>query len=62
MVRGFTKTYDVRRLVYFEMFESIESAIRREKRQKKYKREWKMNLIQQRNVGWKDLFETLGPS
>jgi len=42
---GFTKTYGVKRLVYFEVFDDIEQAIRREKRLKKYKREWKMNLI-----------------
>ena len=56
---GFTKTYGVKRLVYFEVFDDIEQAIRREKRLKKYKREWKMNLIQQGNVGWRDLTETL---
>ena len=55
---GFTKTYGVKRLVYFEVFDDIEQAIRREKRLKKYKREWKMNLIQQGNVGWRDLTET----
>jgi len=60
-VPGFTKTYGVKRLVYFEAYEDIEAAIRREKRLKKYKREWKINLIQQKNVAWKDLFETLGP-
>jgi len=42
---GFTKIYGVKRLVYFEVFDDIEQAIRREKRLKKYKREWKMNLI-----------------
>ncbi len=62
VVPGFTKTHNVKRLVYFEVFEDIAAAIRREKRLKKYKREWKINLIQQQNVGWKDLFETLGPS
>jgi len=57
-VPGFTKTYGVKTLVYFEVFDDIEQAIRREKRLKKYKREWKMNLIQQGNVGWRDLTET----
>src|SRR5690606_10461487 len=47
LVAGCTKTYGVRMLVYFEAFDSIEQAIHREKRLKKYKREWKMNLIQQ---------------
>ena len=59
LVPGFTKTYDVKMLVYFETFDDIEQAIRREKRLKKYKREWKMNLIQQSNVGWRDLTDTL---
>ena len=55
LVPGFTKTYGVKRLVYYEMFDDIERAIRRETRLKKYKREWKINLIQQRNVEWRDL-------
>lgn len=59
LVPGFTKTYGVKMLVYFEAFDSIELAIRREKRLKKYKREWKMNLIQQNNVGWRDLTDSL---
>jgi putative endonuclease len=59
LVPGFTKTYGVKMLVYFEAFDDITQAIHREKRLKKYKREWKMNLIQQNNVEWKDLVETL---
>jgi len=59
MIPGFTKRYGVKLLVYYEIFHSIEQAIRREKRLKKYKREWKMNLIQQNNVGWRDLTGTL---
>ena len=59
LVPGFTKKYEVTRLVYFEVFESIEAAIRRETRLKKYKREWKINLIQSRNLEWIDLYETL---
>ena len=59
LVPGFTKTYGVKTLVYFELFDSIEQAIRREKRLKKYKREWKMNLIQQSNVEWRDLTDRL---
>ena len=55
LVPGFTKTYGVKTLVYYEAFDDIEQAIRREKRLKKYKREWKMNLIQQNNVEWRDL-------
>jgi putative endonuclease len=59
LVPGFTKTYGVKRLVYFEAFDNIGQAIHREKRLKKYKREWKMDLIQQSNVAWRDLADTL---
>ncbi|MEJ0026665.1 MAG: GIY-YIG nuclease family protein [Rhizomicrobium sp.] len=59
LVDGFTKTYGVKTLVYFEMHGDIAQAIAREKRLKRYKREWKINLIQQGNVEWCDLYETL---
>ena len=59
IVPGFTKTNNVKQLVYFEVFEDIHQALHRESRLKKYKREWKMNLIQQNNVYWDDLYETL---
>lgn len=59
MISGFTKRYGVKLLVYYEIFHNIEQAIHREKRLKKYKREWKMNLIQQNNVRWLDLADTL---
>jgi putative endonuclease len=52
---GFTKKYGVGVLVYYEMFEDIDAAIARETRLKKYKREWKINLIQRENVKWRDL-------
>jgi len=58
LVPGFTKTYGVKILVYFEVFGDIKEAIHREKRLKKYKREWKMNLIQQNNIEWRDLTDT----
>lgn len=53
---GFTKRYGVKRLVWFEAFDDIENAIHREKRLKKYPRQWKINLIKQDNPGWDDLF------
>lgn len=56
---GFTKKHAVHTLVYFETFDDIDVAIAREKRLKKYKREWKINLIQEHNVEWQDLLETL---
>ena len=59
LIPGFTKTYGVKMLAYFETFDDIHAAIARESRLKKYKREWKMNLIQIDNVEWRDLYETL---
>ena len=59
LVEGFTKKYGVKMLVYSETFEDIHAAIARETRLKKYKREWKINLIQKDNVYWRDLYEML---
>ena len=55
----FCKKYGVRRLVYSEYFEDIENAIHREKRLKKWPRRWKINLIEQENRDWADLYERL---
>ncbi len=55
---GFTKHYGVDRLVYYEVFESITVAIRREKQLKKWNRLWKIHLIEKVNPAWKDLFGT----
>ncbi len=52
---GFTKKYDVDRLVYFEFYSDINSAIMREKQLKKWNRQWKINLIEMRNPEWIDL-------
>jgi putative endonuclease len=52
---NFTRKYGVTRLVYYEIFEDVHAAIARESRLKKYKREWKINLIQTNNVEWRDL-------
>lgn len=54
-VPGFTKRYKIGVLVYYERFSGIHDAIHRETQLKKYKREWKLNLIQQNNREWKDL-------
>ena len=59
LAAGFTKKYGVKLLVYYEIFESIDAAIHRETRLKKYKREWKLNLIEQQNPDWRDLFGDL---
>ncbi|WP_067516804.1 GIY-YIG nuclease family protein [Endozoicomonas ascidiicola] len=58
-VLGFTQQYQVHTLVYFELHESMESAITREKQLKKWNREWKINLIQKDNPHWNDLWESI---
>jgi putative endonuclease len=59
LVPGFSKKYQITLLVYYEMFSDIHDAIHHETRLKKYKREWKINLIQQNNLEWKDLAPSL---
>jgi putative endonuclease len=59
LVDGFTKKYGVHMLVYYQQFEDIESAILEEKRLKKWRREWKLKLIEKDNADWKDLYEGL---
>ena len=56
-VEGFTKKYCVHMLVYYELHESMEFAIQREKQMKKWKREWKIRLIEEQNPNWDDLWE-----
>ena len=56
MVSGFTQKYNVSKLVYFEQFDEIQEAIRREKVLKKWNRLWKERLITQYNPGWLDLY------
>src|ERR1700679_115049 len=55
-LEGFTKRYGVKLLVWFEQHTDVGSAIRREKTIKKYKRDWKINLIERENSGWDDLY------
>ncbi len=59
MVDGFTKKYGVKRLVWYEPHGSMESAILREKRIKKWKRRWKIELVMTSNPEWADLFESV---
>ena len=56
LVDGFTKQYNVKQLVYYEQHDNAESAIRREKRLKEWRREWKIALIEKNNPNWKDLY------
>ncbi len=57
---GFTKRYDLHVLVYCEETASIQAAIAREKQLKKWKRDWKIQLIQEQNPRWDDLAKSLG--
>jgi putative endonuclease len=58
-VDGFTKRYGLKRLVYFEMFDDIRTAIQREHNIKHWSRAWKVRLIVASNPAWDDLFDTI---
>ncbi len=58
-VKGFTKRYGLTMLVYYEVHDSIEEAIKREKRMKEWNRNWKLRQIMEQNPEWKDLYETI---
>jgi putative endonuclease len=59
VIDGFTKRYGVHQLVWYELHETMESAIEREKALKNWKRVWKLKLIENSNPGWQDLYETI---
>ena len=59
-VPGFTSRYDVKRLVHYEMFEDMPSAITREKQLKAWKRDWKVALVEEHNPFWEDRALGLG--
>ena len=59
LIDGFTKKYNVHNLVYYEQYNDISCAITREKQMKKWKRQWKINLIEKFNPDWTDLFKDL---
>ena len=56
LAEGFTKQHDVTKLVWFELCDSMEAAIQREKQVKKWNRQWKINMIERGNPGWRDLW------
>jgi len=58
-VPGFTRRYDVRRLVWFEVFGDVTAAIQREKTLKHWLRAWKIALIERANPTWRDLYEEI---
>ena len=53
--KGFTQKYGVSKLMYFEVFQDVNEAITREKNMKKWKRDWKVKLIEKENKKWLDL-------
>ena len=59
LLPGFSAKYAVDKLVYFEVFDDPASAIAREKQLKKWRRGWKLDLIESKNPGWVDLADTL---
>lgn len=59
---GFTTKYDISCLVWYEAHETLESALRRERQIKGWRRDWKINLIERENPHWVDLFSTLPPA
>lgn len=58
-VKGFTMKYNVHNLVYYEEYNNINEALIREKRLKKWNRQWKIGLIEKINPTWKDLYSSL---
>jgi len=59
LVDGFTKKYGVHSLVWFERYESADEAITREKQIKKWNRKWKLELIEEKNPEWNDLYDSI---
>jgi putative endonuclease len=59
LVAGFTQKFNVNKLVYYEHFSKIDDAIKREKNLKRWRREWKIDLISNMNPDWRDLFDEI---
>ena len=59
VVEGFTKRYDVTKLVWYELHGTMDTAILREKQLKKWNREWKLRLVQEFNPEWRDLWDDI---
>ena len=56
VIKGFTEKYNINKLVYFETTKNVNSAIAREKVLKRWKRDWKVSLIEEKNKNWEDLY------
>jgi putative endonuclease len=59
LIEGFTSQYNVTRLVWFDQTDSVEEAITHEKKLKRWRREWKMALIEKTNPAWDDLYDRI---
>ena len=59
LIEGFTSKYDLTKLVYYEVWSGQQEAIQREKSLKHYGRQWKLNLINEFNPTWEDLYDSL---
>jgi putative endonuclease len=59
VIQGFTRKYNVKTLVYYEVHENAESALTREKKIKRWRRAWKLGLIENSNPEWRDLYENI---
>jgi len=59
LIKGFTQKYNVNKLVYYEAHPDAESAITREKQIKKWRRTWKMRIIEEKNPDWNDLYNDI---
>ena len=55
LIEEFTKKYGLNKLLYFESYQYLDDAIKREKNMKKWKRQWKIDLLEKENTNWKDL-------
>ena len=58
-VEGFTDKYNVKKLVYYEVYENAESAITRGRQIKKWRRKWKLRLIEEQNPNWEELCNSI---
>jgi len=59
LISGFTEKYKVHKLMYFEQYEDISEAIKREKQLKGWRRDWKLKLIEDNNPRWEDLYDSI---
>lgn len=59
VIEGFTRKYQVHALVYYESYRDVQDALAREKRLKKWKRQWKIDLIEKENPRWNDLYDQI---